>query len=304
MQPKKIEIQKSTSYTFEWGFYDSNIQQIPTSGTITIYKPGGSTELVSSTAVAVETDGTIKYTISSANTATVDKNYKIALTYKIGDDTKRPFYLFDIVETPLQNTIRDEDLFRHCGELRDKTFDSVIETSSTGTTTTFFSDELSALNQDFKGGTCEIYLDDTTTHLAEITKYEKDNYRCTFRPAYTSAIGSSLKVVIRSSFQRYIDTAYNDIVHRDIRGRVPIKAGYIDTTVTDNMTVYKTLEIICFDRSEENDDKWDRRAKRFQKLYSDEMAKLSEAYDYSEDGSIDSFEEDNPPSFLNISFTR
>jgi hypothetical protein len=139
MQPKKIEIQKSTSYTFEWSFFDMNIQEIPVSGTITIYKPGGNTELVSSTAVAIETDGTIKYTLSADNAGTIDKNYKIALTYQVGDVIKRPFYLFDIVETPLQNTVRDEDLFKYVGELRDKTFNQVIETTSTGTTTTFIS---------------------------------------------------------------------------------------------------------------------------------------------------------------------
>jgi hypothetical protein len=304
MQPKKIEIQKSTEYTFEWSFFDMNIQEVPVSGTITIYKPGGSTELVSSTAVAIETDGTIKYTLSADDAATVDRNYKIALTYQVGDVTKRPFYLFDIVETPLQNNVRDEDLFKYVGELRDKTFNQVIETTSAGTTTTFISTELSSLNQDFKGGNVEIYIDDTTTHTAEITNYESDIYRCTFTPAYSSAISTALKILIRSSYQRYIDTAYNDIVHRDIRNRVPIKAGYIDTTVLDNMTIYKTLEIICFDRAEETDDKWDRRATRFKDMYNQEMTKLSEAYDYNEDGDIDQYEENNPPSFMNIGISR
>ncbi len=304
MQPKKIEIQKSVSHTFEWSFFDMNIQEIPVSGTITIYKPGGSTELVSSTAVSIETDGTIKYTLDSANTATVDRNYKIALTYQVGDVVKRPFYLFDIVETPLQNNVRDEDLFKYVSELRDKTFNQVIETTSAGSTTTFISTELASLNQDFKGGNVEIYLDDTTTHIAEITDYESDIQRCTFTPAYTSAISASLKVLIRSSYQEFINTAYNDIVHRDIRNRVPIKAGYIDTTVLDNMTVYKTLEIICFDKSEETDDKWDRRATKFNKMYNDEMSKLSEAYDYNEDGDIDAYEENDPPSFLNMSISR
>jgi hypothetical protein len=304
MQPKKIEIQKSVSHTFEWTFYDHNIQEIPVSGTVTIYKPGGDTELVASTAVSIETDGTIKYTLESSNTGTVDRNYKIALTYQVGDVVKRPFYLFDIVETPLQNTVRDEDLFKYVGELRDKTFNQVIETTSAGTATTFISTELASLNQDFKGGNAEIYLDDTTTHMAEITNYESDIYRCTFTPAYTSAISVNLKILIRSSFQRYIDTAYNDIVHRDIRNRVPIKAGYIDTTVTDNMTIYKALEIICFDRSEEDNDKWDRRAKKFNDMYNSEMSKLSEAYDYNEDGDIDLYEQNEPPSFLNINISR
>jgi hypothetical protein len=204
MQPKKIEIQRNTSHTFEWSFYDYNIQEVPVSGTITIFNPHGSTELVSSTAVAIETDGTIKYTLAAANTSTVDKNYKIALTYQVGDVVKRPFYLFDIVETPLENTIRDEDLFGYVSELRDKVFNRVIETTSAGTTTTFFSTELLPLNQEFKGGNVEIYINDTTTHKAEITNWEKDNGRVTFTPAYTIPIGNTIKVLIRSSFQKDI----------------------------------------------------------------------------------------------------
>jgi hypothetical protein len=70
------------------------------------------------------------------------------------------------------------------------------------------------------------------------------------------------------------------------------------------MTIYKTLQIICFDKSEETDDKWDRRAKEFKDLYKAEMTKLNDAYDFNQDGDIDEHEEDNPPSFMNIGLTR
>jgi hypothetical protein len=299
----KAEIQKSISHTFEWSFYDMNIKEVPVSGTIKVYKPGGST-LVDTTAVSIETDGTIKYTLSSSNTGTVDKNYKIELTYQVGDVVSRPFYLFDIAETPLQNTVRDEDLFDYVPELRDKTSTNIVKTSSTGTTSTFYSTELNRLNIDFKGGSCEIYITDTTPHAAEITLWEKTISRITFTPAYTAAIASGAKVTIRASYQEFINRAYNQHVHRDIRNRVPLAAGYIDTTVINNLVIFKTLEIICFGKVEEDNDKWDKRTKQFRKLYSDEYGQLNEAYDYSEDGDISPLEERDKPSFLNRGLRR
>lgn len=299
-----LEIQKSQSYTFEWSFYDSNIKEIPVDGSISVYKPGGSTKLVDSDAVSIETDGTIKYTLSASNTATVDKNYKIELVYQVNDVVKRPFYLFSIVETPLINTVRDEDLFKYVPELRDKITPNVVETTDTGTTTTFKSTELNYLNLDFKGGMCEIYIDSTTQHNAEIQSWNKDTSTVTFTPSYISNIGSGLKVAIRASFQRFIDEAYGSHVYRDIRNRVPLAAGYIDSTVTDNLTIFKALEIICFGRVEEVDDKWYVRAKKFQELYGKEYTKLNEAYDYDEDGDIDAYENKNKPSFMNRIVTR
>ncbi len=277
---------------------------MPVSGTITVYKPGGNTELVSSTAVSIETDGEIKYTLSAANTATVDKNYKIELTYQVDDTVYRPFYLFSIVETPLINTVRDEDLFHYVPELRNKITPNVIETTSIGTTSTLISTELTAYNLDFKGGYTTIYIDDTTEHKAEITAWVPETSTITFTPGYTANIASGLKAQIRASYQRFIDEAYQDHVYRDIRNRVPLAAGYIDTTVTDNLTKYKALEIICFGKVEEIDDKWDMRAKHFSSIYSKEYGKLNEAYDYNEDGDIDHSENESKPNFLNRGITR
>lgn len=298
----KLEIQKDQSYTFEWSFYDKNIKDVPVSGTITVYKPGG-TELVASTAVAIETDGTIKYTLAASNTSQDDKNYKIELVYQVGDVVHRPFYLFDIVYTPLQNTVRDDDLFLHLPELRNNS-ESVVETTSAGSTTTFIARDLKATNLDYKGGWVDIYIDDTTVHSAEITAYDKDLAQCTFQPAYTASIGSGLRVQVRASYQRFIDDAYDRFVHRDIRNRVPIKAGYIDTTVTDNLTIFKALYLICFSKIEEETDKWAIRASQFEKDYKAEYVKLNEAYDYNEDGEIDTAETYDKPSFINKSIER
>jgi hypothetical protein len=300
-----LEIQRNQQYTFEWSFFDKNIKEVPVEGTISIYKPGSSTDtIVDNQAVSIETDGTIKYTLSSSLTDTLDKNYKIELAYQVGDVVKRPFYLFTIVETPLQNTVRDEDLFQHIPELRDKMSTNVVETTTAGTTTSFISKELRYLNLDVKGGICEIYIDDTTQHNAEIQTWDKETFTATFYPAYTSAIPNCVKVAIRASFQRYINDAYDNFVYRDIRNRVPLAAGYIDSTVIDNLTVFKALDMICFGRVEETDDKWHIRSKMFKEMYGKEFVKLNEAYDYNEDGDINPVENENKPNLFNRGLRR
>jgi len=290
------EIQKDQSYLFEWSFFDKNIQEVPASGTISVYNNSG-TALVSAAAVSIETDGVIKYLLDATYTTTLDYNYKIELTYRVGDITHRPFYLFDVVNTPLQNTVRDEDLFQFAPDLRDKVQTNMVETTSTGTTTTFISTELRALNLDFKGGNCEILITDTTKHYAEITGWESDANRATFQPAYTSAVASGLKVRIRASFQRFIDDAWERFVKRDIRNKVGIVAGYIDTTVADNLVIFKALELICFGKMEEEGDKWSLRATKFDDKYKDEMTKLSAPYDRDEDGNIDDGENKDRPHY-------
>ena len=298
------EIQKGQNYTFEWEFYNKNIQEVPVSGTISVYSPGSSTAIVDGDAVSVETDGTIKYTLLGTLIDTCDKNYKIELTYQVGDVITRPFYLFTVVETPLVNQVRDEDIFHYAPDLRDKVASNVIETTSEGSTTTFISTEMKPLNIDFKGGYAEIYIDDTTVHDVEITAYDSETGTATFTPAYGSAIATAKRVSLRSSYQRYIDDAFEQFVYRDIRNKVPLSSGYIDSTVTDNLTIFKALEIICFGLSEDDNDKWDRRANKFTQSYKDEYVKLNEAYDINEDGTIDGDENANRPNFTSVGIVR
>jgi hypothetical protein len=299
----RIEIQKDQDYTFTWSFYDKNIQEIPTTGTIKVYKPGGST-LVDTTSVSINSAGTISYTLLAANTGTIDYNYKIELKYTVDGVEYRPFYLFDIAETPLQNTTRDEDLFQYVEELRDKVKPFTRTTTDTGTTTTLISDELESLNIDFKGGDLKIFITDTTAHRAEITAWNSTTNTATFTPAYSTNIATDLTFNIRGSYQRFINTAYENHVTKDIRNRIGLKARFIDTTVTDNMTIFKALELICFSKVEETEDKWEIRAKKFKQDYSDEYGKLSEPVDYNDDGTISDGEDASRPSFLNKNLTR
>nr|BDD44685.1 hypothetical protein 15 [Legionellales bacterium] len=301
----KIEVQQSQDYTFSWSFYDKNIQLVPTEGTIKVYKPGGGT-LVDTTAVTIGTDGIIRYTLDSANTGTVNYNYRIELTYNIAANIYRPFYLFDIVKTPIINTVRDEDLFQYVEELRDKNTPYTLKASSDGTVTTLISDELIPLNIDFKGGDIEIYITDTDTHRAEISAWDKTTGTVTFAPAADTAtsVDSGTRFAIRASYARFIDKSFTDHVMRDVRNRIGLAARFIDSTVVNNLTIYKALEMICFSKVEEEGDKWDIRSKKFKEEYSAEYVKIQEPVDIDDDGFIDDNENTKRVSFINKGIIR
>jgi hypothetical protein len=300
-----IEIQKNEDYTFEWKFYDQSIQEIPSVATVTIVDNGGS-EKVSAVSVGIATDGTMTYTLPAAEIPDVAKNFQARLTFTVDGTEKRDVILFDVVNYPLTNNVRDEDLFLYLGILRDDVFGKDVQTSSVGTVNTFVSDKLKSDRRDFKGGFADIYIDDTTVHQGLITGYVKSTGTATFTPAYGSAIPSGITVRLRTSYQTQIDRAYEDHVYRDIRNSVRghIAANYIDGNILKNMTVFKALGIICGGKIEEEDDKWDIHVKRFVELYQSEYGKMNEPRDIDEDGNISETEDAERPNFNEIDIIR
>ena len=296
-----LEIRKSTAYTFTWDFFEYDIQEVPSTGTITIYKKTGA-ELVSETSVSIDSVGQIAYTISATDTATVDINYKIQLKYRIGDLYYYKHYLFDIVECPIVNVVKDSDLFELVPELRNDITEVTMETTAAGSTSTLVCSKLANDERNYKGGRIEIFISDTIVHPAKITNHVSNTL--TFSPAYSSAIGNSTVFKIRPSFQYIIDRAFNDYVWRDVRNKVPAASGYIDTDVLKNLTVYKALELYCVGSVEIADDKWDLRYNRFKEDYQAEYLKLKEPYDISEDGNISDKEDDNRPNYTSVSILR
>ena len=159
-----------------------------------------------------------------------------------------------------------------------------------------------------------IAVSDTVTkrHEARVTAYIQSSGTVTFTPAYSAVIASEIVFAIRPSFQIYIDNAFNGHVIRDIRNHVQsvnkslsaVAGGYIDSTIVNTLTIYKTLELYCFSQVESKDDKWDVRAAQFSKNYSDELSRLFEPFDKDNDGNISSSEDSNRQNFANIRLRR
>jgi len=300
------EYQEAKAINFSFSYYEKGLQIVPTSATITIYDNGGGATLAA-TAMTVSAAGTLTYTLALASVVK-KKNYRVDIAYIYNTVTYNQSYLYDVVSVPLRCQVSDDDLFIYVNELRNNVKELSQRTTALGTTSTLTAYGLTTDKRDYKGGYIDIFIETSDTasviHKARITAYDTATGTMTFTPAYTAAIASGTTITIRPSFQTIIDTAFNSHVIKDIRNKVGIAGGYIDSTITNNMTIYKALEMYCFAQVESENDKWDVRQKNFRQNYVDELTKLSEPYDRDENGNISDSEDDMRPSFMNIGLTR
>ena len=81
-------------------------------------------------------------------------------------------------------------------------------------------------------------------------------------------------------------------------------APYIDTNVFNTLVIYKTLEAICLNAVEEQNDKWNIRYNYYAECYATEFSNFSLAYDRNEDGNISDDEDANRPVFNTITINR
>ena len=98
--------------------YDNNRPQIPTSVTITLYNPSGSTLQVSASASVNGTTGEMTYSLTATHTADEGLNYKAVWAYILNGTTYYQTQLFDIVKSLLAIPITDDDLYNELDSLK------------------------------------------------------------------------------------------------------------------------------------------------------------------------------------------
>lgn len=291
------EIEKNRDFTFLYTEYSNGISVTPSSATAVFYDNKG-TEIQASTAAVLNGDE-MQFTLTGSNIASVGKNFKIEMSFTT-DSAKTVAFLFDVVNIPIQNVVRDEDLFEYVKDLRTGREKSSEITSAT--TTTFVDTRLGVDGRDWKGGR-GTFLADTGNTDFKVTAYTQSTSTITYNPATSVAPAVGSKYIIRMSYQDQIDIAFAQVLLK-IRGRVGLAAGYIDTNVFNTLVVYKCLEQICLNSIEESGDKWEIRKEYYQQCYLTELNNFFEAYDNNEDGNIDDEEDKDRPTFASISNTR
>jgi hypothetical protein len=295
------EYRVNSDIKLEFNFYENDLQQIPTAATITIYNPAG-TSLVSTTA-AIATDGTISYSFSKTLNTNEGRNFRADLLYTIGGVQDGKSILFDVVKTPLINDVTDEDLFVYLPELRNKIKDTATQTTANGANNYLYAELLKNDGRQFAGGRVSIFFT-TGRHDAKITAFNQAAGMITFSPAAPAVVSSGVSITLRPSFQKFINTAFENHVIREIRNSVRQFQGtasqYIDSSVVHNLTIYKTLEIYCAAQIEVQSDKWDIRKGEMLENYKAGMASLAEPYDKDQDGVISDDEDYQRPNRSDI----
>jgi len=298
------EIKRGVDHTFNFpSEYQNGIQQVPTSGTATIYNNGGSQ--IQTGAITISATGDMSYVFLVANNTTIGFSFKISLSYAVGGVVKYFDYLFDVAETPIINTVNDYDLYEWLDDLREKQFTVSGVTDTNGSTNQIQDESLKLTSsQDLTGGRLDLFVSNTRVHEADITAHDKDTGEITFSPAYTSTITANIGYTARPSYQSKINYSFERHVLKDIRRKMGLASKLIDSNTVRNMTVFKTLQLYCMSGIEEEGDKWDIRTSRFKEMYNDEYMGFSEPVDEDRDGNMTDRETKEKTSFVTLGVVR
>ena len=121
--------------SFQAFIYEDNQKVVPSSATITIYKPGGSTVLVNAQAMTVSADGLLSYNLTTANNDTVNENYKAVISYTVTGTVYTLTLFYDVIRSKLVKVITDEDIVVELPQLRKNgwRYNGVAESGSSTT---------------------------------------------------------------------------------------------------------------------------------------------------------------------------
>lgn len=114
-------VTKGAAYTLAFQAYSSGTQQVPSSATITIRKPGGAAlpTPVSGASVTIAGGGDMTYALVSGNTDDLGSGYTADVSYVVSGVTYTGRFLFDVVRQPLLNVVLQADLVFHHSDLTD-----------------------------------------------------------------------------------------------------------------------------------------------------------------------------------------
>ena len=195
-----------TAETFQTYVYENNRKIVPTSATLTVYKPGSTEKLITAAAMSIGSDGLLSYALTATHNDIADENYKAVISYVFATVTYSITLFYDVVNSKLVKVITDEDLVNELPQLKDNGW-RVHGTADSGSTTTLVDAELKRYEDDyFTGGLAYSLTKDETR---EITDFVSSTGTIT-TAAFTTAIATD-KYILTRSFTKEIQRAFEKI---------------------------------------------------------------------------------------------
>jgi|TARA_Y100000034_G_scaffold134763_1_gene204152 hypothetical protein len=270
----------STTDSLQITIWDHNRREIPSAGTISIYD--GPTQLVSSATATIAADGTCSYTPGTTVTDVEEENLKAEWTLTIDSEAKVFIQLFDVVPYPLYPMVTDEDLISECAQLQEERY-LAYGTADSGTTTMLVDIDLSEYRDNhWQGGTLEITAGTNSGSKRIVSAFAKDTGTVTVTSAFGSAIDSTSKYLLRRTFQREIDRAWDDLQAKILqKGNRP--ALIMNSDELKPVHIMTTLEKICRDLSTTEGDIWWAKATHYMEQASAWWNNAVFIYDVNED---------------------
>ena len=196
----------NTAGTLKTSVYEDNQRIIPTSATLTVYRPGETTKLIDGVAMTVDANGLLSYALTATHNATVKEDYRAVIAYVYSSTTEYKTIFYDVVNSKLSKVITDEDILNELPQLRDNGW-RVHGTADSGSNTTIVDGELKRYEDDyFTGGTAHSL---TKNEIQTITDFVSSTGSVTTL-AFSGAIATD-KYILTRAYTREIQRAFEKI---------------------------------------------------------------------------------------------
>ncbi len=279
--------------------YDDNRPQIPSSATITLYKPDGGVLQSSVAVTAIDaTTGEMTYTISAVHSATADLNYKAVWAYVLNGITYYQTQLFDVVKSLLAISITDDDLYAELESLRKANFQATA-TATAGAASTLTDTKRNEVDDYWVGGTIKILAGTGINQERDITDFVQSTGVFTITPVWTTNPDTTSVYLVIRSFTRKIQAAFDTICtmiyDKGKRHELILESSQISKPLT-----YLSIHMIALDLMDEEGDKWDRLSKIYAEKFDKSFNNMKLDYDEDDSGAIDETESQRSQTEIRI----
>lgn len=277
---KQQLVQSSTTDQLEIEVWDHNVQVVPTSAVVSIII-NGNTEVSLGTA-SIVTSGTCSYQPGATVLGDLAENCIAAWRLTIGGEYRYFRDTFDVVLNPLYPVVTDEDLIAECAQLQDSKY-MEAGLADSGTSTTLVSILLQEFQDNhFQGGTLEITDGACAGEKGRIASSERSTGTIALDASLSTSVDSTSRFVVRRTFQREIDRAWNDV-----EAMIQTK-GYRPALVMNSEDLRPvhlawTLVKVCRNLAKSKDDVWWARAEEYNADFAAKLNWVKFVYDTDED---------------------
>ncbi len=294
----KQQFLKGIADTIRLTVYDNNRATIPTSGTVTLYNPDGSSLQTAAAVTVNSTTGEMTYSLTATHTAAEDLNYKAVWAYVVSGTTYYQTQLFDVVLSLLAIPITDEDLYNELETLRQANFQaSALATG--GASGTLIDTKRREADSYWKGGTLSIIAGTGIGQSRDITGFTQSTGVFTITPNWGTTPDTTSVYLAVKSFTKKIQAAFDSICtmlyNKGKRDSLILESSQIAQPLT-----YLTIHLIALDLMDEDNDKWTRIATIYQDKFDKAFNNMKLDYDEDESGSIDDEEAQRGQTELRI----
>lgn len=282
----KQQLLAGTAGAFKIYVYEYNQKIVPSSASLTVYKPGGDVKLVDNASMTVGPDGLLSYGLTAEDNSTADMNYKADITYVCGADTYYTTHFYDVVKSRLVKVVVDDDVVAELPQLKDNGW-RVRGTAEGGSAATIVDSELKRYEDDYFTGGLAYSLDKDESR--EITDFVSATGTVT-TANFSAAVAAGDKYILTRSYSREIQRAFEKIEEKLIRlGKRPELV--LDPYDLREVHIYYSVAEVCKGLITGDESFWWEMWKSYEKKADEIFGAVNFKYDASSDGYITGGEE-------------